>query len=869
MKEQASNDATNVSTRRTKRKVNEVDAASAGGSKKSKVPLKAPKTPTKPKTNNANRSINLPKKSSAASPKSKASRRSSGGVTKKSSTIVQSRKKVSLSQSIRRRSTTIDPSASVKTTPAATGEQRGHGSGSGRPPAMGSRVRCAKGRLRDEVAEEEEQQKRQEQEEVDDDDDEYVDANEDQLHEFENEDGEDEDTNKDENEDDDDDDVPVDVQEDHDVGTAPNLGLSDEEQDVLFKVPTTIDEDGCEEVNHRATDDYDSDDDSVPPSPGGPVDTEVASTNDTELLQTVNIGSAQLDESVLLTIVHELKQTILKQLGCSFAEVLNEIRSDRDNIKRLREHVTEMTAMLTTTARAIFIKQPSANSRMKEIQHKLCLLPALFNDQLMLKILPKVSIGFLATQIQEGLSNLALELKGVEFFSVLYFSRQPSEKKEKFNSEVGQIYSKFRYSLLLSSFLAMQNNSFHIFRNEGTEPLVLEPSNATVNEAVTVIPSVCAMTQPFWLKPGYVLSHHCVSAAKKQEKRSGSDNSDEPQSSGDVPQANVESESTDALDSSQSSAKPSVNRSGPLTQDEIATEASCMLYKIITSVLYRSRAASKVQLFHDVTYLFSGWSNNGAVVDQSTLTVNWESSLSRDVDYMNNLPKTKIIKPNERRSRQGQEVNQIDLDNIAHLQSVINDHPELSLVIQHDVLVEGASRTVRFRLSLIEVACRTLAAYVTLESAAKGKDSLCADRRCFKAILVLALGLKRIMTQAIDLLNSTNSFPWLHNSGTKGRRGRPKRSNAASSNSTEQLLLPQHKFEKVNGLSLGELLPAPSKQKELLNLLILNMTEEEYNSKMETIGRNGTTINNNFGMAVLGSNGVRIEADESNGVFEL
>lgn len=380
------------------------------------------------------------------------------------------------------------------------------------------------------------------------------------------------------------------------------------------------------------------------------------------------------------------------------------------------------------------------------------------------------------------------------------------------------------------------------------------------------MPPVSAMEQPFWLKPGYVLNHHCLSAAKKQEKGSGTDSSEDPQTSGDMSQANVDSDTTDTHDSNHSNSKPKVNRSGPLTHDEIATEAASILYRVITALLYRSRAASKVQLFHDLTYLFSGWGSHNAIVDQSTLTINWESNLATDVDYVNTLPRTKIILPNDRRSAQGNDVHQIDLDNIAHLQTIISEHPELSLIIQHEVLVDGNARTVRYRLSLIEVACRTLSAYITLESAARGKDALCADKRSFKAIMVLALGLRRLMKNSIELLNSHNFVPWLNNTNAKGKRGRPRRSGAVTQNNSEDQI-PPHKFDIVNGLSLDQLMPPPSKQKEILNQLVLNMTEEEYNSKMQTVGSDGATVNSNVGMAVFGSEGVRIEADENEGVF--
>ena len=76
-------------------------------------------------------------------------------------------------------------------------------------------------------------------------------------------------------------------------------------------------------------------------------------------------------------------------------------------------------------------------------------------------------------------------------------------------------------------------------------------------------------------------------------------------------------------DSSTSNGKQKVSRTGPLTQEEIATEAAAMVYRIITSTLSRSRQASKLQLYNDVLHLFVSWSAQESKVDQKTLRINW------------------------------------------------------------------------------------------------------------------------------------------------------------------------------------------------------------------------------------------------------
>lgn len=442
-----------------------------------------------------------------------------------------------------------------------------------------------------------------------------------------------------------------------------------------------------------------------------------APANDKDMDLSMLNSKDGLDGSVLLTVVQSLKKAIFTEVHSSLGEIMNEIRSDRDNNKKLREHISELTSIVSTTASAIFIKHAATTPRAKEIQHKLCLVPAFFSDNIMLKILPRVVMGFFFNNIVSGSPYSIIEMKGVEFWNILFFSKKPKEKKkEKYSSEVGQFYSKFRYSLLSTSVLAMQDNCFQTFRPEGNENGALQGLHASESaETSTVGPSLAAMKQPHYLKPGYILETHLVSAANKQEMWPRNDLADESNGSPDS-QPCGENESTDMLDSSQSSGKP--KRSGSITKDEIATEAASMVYRIITSVLYRARNASKTQLFHDIGYLFTGWKQHTAPVSQNHLKIYWEKQKSLEIDYIEDLPRTKLVHPNERHLHMNTDRDKIDLDNVTHLETLICNHPELSLIIEHAVMVNGSERRLRCRINLVEVVCRFLASYCTLQSAA-------------------------------------------------------------------------------------------------------------------------------------------------------
>lgn len=685
-------------------------------------------------------------------------------------------------------------------------------------------------------------------------------------------------------EDDDDDDDILDVeqheQEKRDGAQArARLGGSDDEQELSLQDDRSINADVPS--LQREMEPVDNEREDVRGTVGiGEEESTVVKDSTTERRDGVLAANSAIDETVVVHVINSLKKSLMTDLQSSFHQVLGEIRTDRDSINKLRDHVSELTSIVTTTATAIFIKHTASQPRGKAIQRKLCLLPAFFNDHFMLMVTPRVVAGFFVNNLASGSTYSAIEDKGVEYISLMYFSMQPNDtQKEKFGSHVGKVYSKFRYSLLTTSVLAMQENSFDTFQRDLTQSDVTGPSPAVdAQESSTVAPSMSTMRQPFYLKAGYITGDHCVLATDKKENRGFSETEDDEHSSGDFPpQARADNESTDMIESSQSSGKAKVSRSGPITRDEIATEAASMVYRIGTSFLYRARQSSKLQLFHDVTYLFTGWGQHDVTIDQRSLSLNWEKEKTTEIAYVDDLPRTKLVRPTERRSGDGEDLDKIDTDNIVHFETLISQHPELSLIIEHNVMVEQRTCLLRYRINLIEVACRLLASYVTLDSVAKGKEVLSTDKRCFKAIVALAIGLRRLMEGAVHDLNTKNDVLWANNfakKGTRGgKRGRPRRSRSrSSSQATSRPSGPftEYKFEEVNGMSLEQLMPAPSKQKQLLNQMILNLTVEEFNARSINNNNGSTSLSNlQMGHTLLSNRGNRIQADESQSVFRF
>ena len=332
--------------------------------------------------------------------------------------------------------------------------------------------------------------------------------------------------------------------------------------------------------------------------------------------------------------------------------------------------------------------------------------------------------------------------------------------------------------------------------------------------------------------------------------------------SGDALSLADDSESVEAQENSQTSGKSKLNRSGPLTRDEIASEASLMVYKIITSLLYKCRPSTKQQLFNDLLYLFTGWAQHQATVNQATMKLKWVSEFSGDVGYLKDLPKTMTIKVQDSYLRASTEGQKVDAENLRVLESLLHDHDELCLRVEHDVVVNGTVRRLEYRVNLIEVASTFIASYITLETNGKAKDSLNIDRDCLKPIVTIALGLRTLIERGVKDLCANAAVPWIHNVINKGTRGRPKKAGGRSIQVGRQ-----YPFEIFNGMNIDDLQPSASRQKDCLSIL-LNMTEEEYKVRNEV----HSNVQNIEGLQTPSeddklSRRERIEGDVVNGVY--
>ena len=104
------------------------------------------------------------------------------------------------------------------------------------------------------------------------------------------------------------------------------------------------------------------------------------------------------------------------------------------------------------------------------------------------------------------------------------------------------------------------------------------------------------------------------------------------------------------------------------------------------------------------------------------------------------------------------------------------------------------------------------------------------------------------------------------NASVKKKRGIPKRSCSTTRDNAGSSSTNNYKFEEVDGMCLKQLQAAPSKQKEILNNMLLHMTEEEFNARNLTTSGH-TMMSRNESFSQVQPNNVPNQEDESQGVF--
>lgn len=87
----------------------------------------------------------------------------------------------------------------------------------------------------------------------------------------------------------------------------------------------------------------------------------------------------------------------------------------------------------------------------------------------------------------------------------------------------------------------------------------------------------------------------------------------------------------------------------------------------------------------------------------------------------------------------------MDLDILKRLEEVITDHPELLLLVEHNLLVDGKQRVLKYKINMVEMEAKFFSSFISSEMHAEVMDSLSTDKAVFKLLLILAFGLRALI----------------------------------------------------------------------------------------------------------------------------
>ena len=620
---------------------------------------------------------------------------------------------------------------------------------------------------------------------------------------------------------------------------------------------------------------------------GAGMDSNNTSRNEVTQRPTREFGRDR-DDSVLLNAIRATKTDIVTSVKAELRSVMNEMKRDKDTIKHLDEEIKGLSELVSIMANILFHRQLSSGNgkHRKEVDRALSTLPAYFNERLMSAVLTKCFICHCRGLMKEARqSQFAGEgHMGNLFLSIMNFAIQPSDTKRlKFESLVGRRYCVFRHGVLMSAVLALQQNSFGTFLSEREQVVVSTLTSENVAEGASTdhdrksILLAQKAKQPRWLKTGFITASHCEDAAIKLESR----RKDEPSSQRtSVQNANSSTTTTTTNVSeeqeqrgqrvTQSGSKRGKSKKGTKTlRNVIATEATEQVYKIITSHLHKARDCYKLQLFHDLSYVFIGWSEHQKVIDQGSLRLNWMQDESEYADYSRNIPLMETVRMQDRYNEESMETEDIHIANMKKITNFIDEHPEMTLVITHDVVVDGSIRKLRYFTSVIEVVCRFIGAFCSLDSNSQAKEILSVHSEGFHVLVSISRTIRDIIDQTIRDVNPDKSVKWSGCVSVKKRGG--KGSKATAPTPPEDACTNTYKYPSVNGLSMEIFLPPPSKRKDALESMLLTLKQGEFERKHRSNDSDKVTTGDSTEVEPdrCLADGVPIFVDERQGVYEI
>ena len=580
----------------------------------------------------------------------------------------------------------------------------------------------------------------------------------------------------------------------------------------------------------------------------------------------------QLELSVIMSFMRTMKAEVMASVNEVTKSTMQKVKAQGNILNSLREDMEDFSSILTATSAIIFNRQLGLMPKSKQLQKHLCILPALFNERLIMVVMSRCYLGFYDNEISAMYRGVNIpvvtdfETLGRRFLQLMFFAKQRNEtKREKYATDLGKTYSKLIHGVLLSVIMAQQDNAFNTFkRDKETNHQSLSSIERSFH-ADRGDDNNSKIQQPKWLAPNFICREHCDEAAARIEKRTKDDRTDngvELSTDGSLSNSSIEDGAKKPSRNQQNRMKQ--QKGTEISKSDVALEAAGMVYRLITNILHRCRDTAKLQLFHDLSYLFTGWGNGRgtSAIDQKSLTMKWKQIASRDVDYVETVSYTRQAKIQDRYNMNKFEFEDINSDNVKVLRHFMRDHPEMCLVVEQDVSLAGRIKRITCHIHITEFVCKLIAAFSVINSNSSSVQAMCIDRSALKVAAVISIAIRNIIDRTLKDVDYDGASRWANM-----KTGKTK--SATSKQQIDETSADGYIFPEIDGISMDTLQPSNSGQKDTLWPMCLHLKESEYHMKHEGLEGIAGRQRQDGETNEQSCTGRRIEADGSNAVFRF
>lgn len=477
--------------------------------------------------------------------------------------------------------------------------------------------------------------------------------------------------------------------------------------------------------------------------------------------------------------------------------------------RQTREDLVEIRAVLDLSS----VDKKKQKESVKTTEIELPFFNFVFSDEVMQVVIEKCTIRHVSTTAMEFQSrndtknsDLALLARGASLaLRIILFAvnLKKKESRSMYKTALGQRFSEFRESIVLSALHAAKNNKFNIFRSSE------DVTNHDVDVEVDMKSRKARM--PKWLQKDFINGEHISYARMRSEETA---------------------ENGKALDG-KSTLKDERFVDG--RDRDIALFAATKIYQRFTQKLTTARMMAKAGFFDEVGYLFVDWKSFGCKADQSTLSIRWSSEVPKEIPDIQTVPNA-IPRYTSKKDEDTDEaeLSTINRMNKQLLSKLIAQCGHLELEVEHQVCIRKHAKkggeklvaknpekdldrdksnsestsenalvdeefvrmdNISYRISLVEISCRLLSGYTSQLQYTSPASFLCASEDSLRCIFCVSLLLKELLDKVIADLNGT---------GVDAR---------------------------VNGICLCALLPTPARQRNGLRTRCVHMFDSLFQSK--------------------------------------